>query len=159
MKFHHRVEINVPLEPLSDKLTTAQVWMGLVMRVLDPVPFVLDLEACTLLEQGERSVKRRLRFSAVEIEDEVFFEPPWRIRYVTRAQPGLPSATLIMTIEEPDTDQLAVRFDYDTGEQSSGTGIEDFYDSFRKSAYLEADIDTIGRLRVLAREGRLTPPH
>ena len=64
-----------------------------------------------------------------------------------------------MTIEEPDTDQLAVRFDYDTGEQSSGTGIEDFYDSFRKSAYLEADIDTIGRLRVLAREGRLTPPH
>lgn len=173
MKFHHRVEINDPMHPLLDALTPEQVWAGLVLRARDPVPFVYELEACTILGESEHSVQRRLQFGNVTIEDEVFFEPPRRIRTVTRAQPGLPSATLIMTIETPGPELLAVRFDYDTGStadsnagRDSGDAAaaaiprtdtldDDFYDSFRRSAYIEADIDTIGHIRELARSGRI----
>jgi len=156
MKFHHIVQINDPLHPLLDPLTRTELWNGLVMRAENPVSFVLDLDLCELTARTEHSLQRRLHFGPLIIEDEVFFETGTRVRYVTRAQPGLPSATLTMTIQEPAPELLALRFDYDTGESPSVPGqVDAFYDSFRQSAYKHADIDTVGRIRELAREGRL----
>ncbi len=157
MKFHHIVEINDPLHPLLDPLSRKQLWNGLVMRAEHPVSFVLDLDACEILARTGTSLLRRLHFGKLVIEDEVFFEPDTQVRYVTCAQPGLPSATLIMSIEEPSPELLALRFDYDTGEASADSSqVDAFYDRFRQSAYKQADIDTVGRIRELAREGRLT---
>ena len=157
MKFHHIVEINDPLYPLADTLSREQLWNGLMLRARDPVPFVLDLDRCVITRKGPDSIARRLYFGSAVIEDEVFFEPPARMRTVTRPQPGMPSATLVMTIEEPDAEHLSLRFDYDTGDSSEagGAGIDEFYDSYRKSAYVEADIDAVGRIRQLAAEGKL----
>lgn len=154
MKFHHIVEINDPLYPLADTLSREQLWNGLVQRARDPVSFVLELERCVITRSDAHSLARRLIFGKVIIEDEVFFEPPYRMRTVTRAQPGVPAATLVMTIEEPGPDRLSLRFDYDTGSEPASE-MEAFYDSFRRSAYVEADIDTVGRIRQLAQEGKI----
>ena len=64
-------------------------------------------------------------------------------------------ASIIVTIEAPGEHQLYVRFKYDDGHDASTDAANAMYDEFRKSAYQEADIDTIRVLRELAAAGRL----
>ena len=60
-----------------------------------------------------------------------------------------------MTIESPSEHTLYVRFKYDDGHDAATDAANAMYDEFRKSAYQEADIDTIRVLRELAAAGRL----
>jgi hypothetical protein len=60
-----------------------------------------------------------------------------------------------MTIETPSADTLFVRFRYDDGHDAATDEANAMYDEFKKSAYVEADIDTIRLLRELAAAGRL----
>ena len=63
-----------------------------------------------------------------------------------------------MTIEEPSPGALFVRFEYDDHAGDIESTEEAFYNEFRRSAYLEADIDTIRMIRQLADEGQLDGP-
>ena len=45
-----------------------------------------------------------------------------------------------------------MRFDYETLQGDAAAPIEEFYGSFAKQAYVEADIDTISTIRRLALE-------
>jgi hypothetical protein len=74
------------------------------------------------------------------------------------AQNEIPASDLHMTIEEPQPGALFVRFDYDDHAGDSVSTEEAFYNEFRRSAYLEADIDTIRVIRQLAQEGQLDAP-
>jgi hypothetical protein len=60
-----------------------------------------------------------------------------------------------MTIEEPAPDALFVRFEYDDGAPEEAAGEQAFYDQFRRTAYEEADIDTIRIIRELNVKGSL----
>ena len=57
-----------------------------------------------------------------------------------------------MTIEEPQANQLFVRFEYETLQGDAAAPIDDFYSGFVKQAWVEADIDTISTIRRLALE-------
>jgi len=155
MKFNHLVEINDPLNPLIDPLTREQLWRGLVLRAEDPVPFVIGLDACQIVARYPDGLRRELRFGKLFVTDRVTYEPMQRVRYVTESQDSMPAATLIMSIEEPGEGQVFVRFEYDSGELAADDSVQEFYDKFRRTAYEEADIDTIKRIRQLADEGRL----
>lgn len=155
MKFHHLVEINDPLIPLLDPLTREQLWRGLVLRAEDPVPFITGLDECRILERFTDGLRRELHFGDLRVHDRVTFEPMHRVRYDTDAQDAMPSARLVMTIEEPRQSLLFVRFEYDSGEIAASDRVQEFYDQFRRSAYQEADIDTIKRIRQLAEQGLL----
>lgn len=156
MQFKHLVEINDPLNPLIEPLTREQLWRGLVLRAEDPVPFVVGLDQCTVVERFHGGLRRELRFGHVIVRDCVTFEPEaQRIRYDTQAEPDMPAAHLTVTIEEPSEGALWVRFEYDSGSTALPLSMDAVYDDFRRSAYKEADIDTISRIRQLAVEGRL----
>jgi hypothetical protein len=71
------------------------------------------------------------------------------------AQKDIPASSLTMSIEEPQSGIFFVRFEYDDG---TGESEEEFYNDFRRSAYKEADIDTIRIIRRLAEEGRFDSP-
>ena len=57
-----------------------------------------------------------------------------------------------MSIEEPEPGQLFLRFDYETLQGGATAPLDEFYSSFAKQAYIEADIDTVGTIRRLAAE-------
>jgi hypothetical protein len=57
-----------------------------------------------------------------------------------------------MTIEEPEPEQLFLRFDYETLQGEATAPIDEFYSNFAKQAYVEADIDTVSTIRRLALE-------
>ena len=150
MKFSHLVQINDPLNPLIDQLTREQLWRGLVLRAENPLLFVLALDRFEIVERGENTLARVLHFGALSLRDRVEFVPMQQVRYAIEAVADSPAATLTMTIEQPDAEQLFLRFDYETLQRDAPAPLEEFYGNFAKQAYVEADIDTVSIIRRLA---------
>jgi len=71
------------------------------------------------------------------------------------AQGDIAASTLRMVIEAPTSAMLLVRFCYDDGMGEHVDQANAMYDEFKKSAYEEADIDTVRILRQLAGQGKL----
>jgi len=155
MKFHHLVEINDPLNPLSDFLTREQLWRGLVLRAEAPTLFMSHLDECTILDRTPTSISRALRYGTVVIRDRVSFTPQQEVLYEVPAQGEIAASRMTMRIEEPQPEAFFVRFDYEEGSVEGSGTMDEFYNEFRRSAYYEADLDTISTIRRLADEGRL----
>ncbi len=155
MKFEHLIEINDPLNPLIDTITREQLWRGLVIRAESPKMFVPHLDECEIGERSSGSFTRRLRYGDLVIEDTVVLTPLQQVRYEVPAQGEIQASSLTMTIEAPDEVRLFVRFHYDDGTGEHVDEANKMYDEFKKSAYQEADLDTIRILRQLAAQGKL----
>jgi hypothetical protein len=155
MKFEHLIEINDPLNPLMDEITREQLWRGLVLRAESPKTFVPHLDECTIGERSSGTFTRRLRYGELVVEDRVVLTPLQEVRYEVPAQGEISASTLTMSIEAPSQGLLFVRFRYDDGHDAATDEANKMYDEFKKSAYQEADIDTIRIVRELAAQGRL----
>jgi hypothetical protein len=149
MKFSHLIQINDLLNPLIDPLSREQLWRGLVHRAENPLPFVMGLDDFLILERSENTLRRELHFGKVTVRDRVTFDPMKKIRYDTAAGEGLLASSLVMTIEEHESEQLFVRFDYATARPAGDAPGEEYYNEFLKKAYVEADIDTVRTIRRL----------
>ena len=153
MRFSHLIQINDPRDRGIEPLTRAQLWQGLVTRAERPAYFLIGVDACQILSRCENELARELRFGNVMVRDRVIFEPPLHVRYEIEPAGDMPGGTLVMRIEEPRAQALFLRFDYHL---RNGTGaVEDFFNEFRKSAYVEADIDTVRMIRQMAASGLL----
>ena len=155
MKFEHLIEVNDPLNPLMDTLTREQVWRGLVIRAESPKLFIPHLDACDISAREAGSFKRRLRYGDLVVEDTVVLNPLHEVRYEVPAQGDISASLLTMTIESPSEHMLYVRFSYDDGMEESTDGATKMYEEFKKSAYQEADIDTMRIVRQMAEQGNL----
>jgi hypothetical protein len=60
-----------------------------------------------------------------------------------------------MAIEEPRPSALFIRFIYDDGRSEMEDQENEVYNDFRRSAYIEADIDTVKVMREMHDIGRL----
>jgi len=156
MQFQHLIEINDSLNPLIDTLTRDQLWRGLVLRAEAPKLFIPWLDECDLLGRKDNVLSRALRYNALLIHDHVTFTPEVKVHYDVPAQEDIPASSLVVTIEEPQPGALFVRFAYESG--FADDDMDAFYNEFRRSAYQEADIDTIRIIRQLTEEGRLELP-
>jgi len=154
MKFTHLIEINDPLNPLIAPLSRRQLWHGLVLRAEAPNLFMPHLDECTISERAEESMRRELRYGSVVIRDRVTLVPQQQVQYRVPAQTDIAASSLDVTIEEPQAGLLYVRFAYDDGHADDDSEAEAMYNDFRRSAYEEADIDTIRIIREMAAAGR-----
>lgn len=159
MKFAHLVEINDPLNPLSNTLSRSQIWRGLVLRAEQPQLFIPWLDDCVVTSRSDMTLSRTLHFGEVVVRDEVVLTPQEKVVYRVPAQKEIPASRLTMRIEEREPGVLFVRFEYDHDEEqdahAAADNAEAMYDDFRRSAYEEADIDTIRMIRQLAQAGEL----
>ncbi len=155
MKFEHLIEINDPMNPLLDELTRMQLWRGLVLRAEQPGLFIPHLDACEILERSTDVLQRRLRFGDLVFVDRVSFIPQLQVLYTVTAQGEIPDSRLAMRIEEPSPKHLFVRFEYDDSHSKAQDAANEMYDDFRRSAYKEADLDTIKLIRQFVADGKL----
>jgi hypothetical protein len=155
MKFNHLIEINDPLNPLSAPLTRNQIWNGLVLRAEAPQLFMPHLDGCTIVARSNDTLSRELAFGELVICDRVLLTAQMQVEYQVPAQENITASTLQMTIEEPQPDVFFVRFAYDGGAAQTEESMDAFYNEFRRSAYHEADIDTIRIIREMAEQGTL----
>ncbi|MEC5215957.1 hypothetical protein RCH09_000894 [Actimicrobium sp. GrIS 1.19] len=155
MQFNHLIEINQPLLSLVDVLTHAQLWQGLVLRAEMPKLFVPYLDGCTISARSETGFARALQYGDLVINDVVTLAAPNQILYSVPAQKDIPASSLTVTIEEPQPDVFYVRFAYDDGQSEAADSVDAFYNEYRRSAYEEADIDTIRLIRQMVQDGQL----
>ena len=158
MKFEHLVEVNDPLNPLIDTLSREQLWRGLVMRADSPRLFMPHLDECVIEARDSNGFSRRLRFGELEMVDRVSLTTLEQVRFDIPAQGDIAASNMTMAIEAPTNAMLLVCFTYDNGEPDAADGANAMYDEFRRSAYEEADKDTIRMIRQLAATGKLDGP-
>lgn len=150
MNFQHLVQINDPLNPFVDALTREQLWEGLVLRAEQPQLFVLGLDSCTILSRTERALERELHYGHATVRDRVTLTPNESVRYDILATDAHVGGSLTMTIEQPDDLQLFLRFEYKTTLPTVDTEDARQTNEIVKSAYREADIDTVRLIRQYA---------
>lgn len=155
MKFAHLIEINDPLNPLIEPLSRAQLWRGLVLRAETPQAFIPWLDSCVILEKTATTLLRVSHYGDVTVHDKVVFQPQEKVIYQVPQQKDIPASRLTMTIEEPQPEVFFVRFEYDDGASEADDSAQAMYNDFRRSAYEEADIDTIRTIRQMAEQGQL----
>lgn len=151
MNFEHLVQINDPLNPLAEVLTREQLWEGLVLRAEQPQLFVLGLDGCTILARTADSLERELQYGHATVRDRVTFTPRESVRYDILATDAHIGGSLTMTIEQPDDLQLFLRFEYATTLPTPDSEDTRQTSEIVKSAYREADIDTVRLIREYAR--------
>ena len=143
MYFEHIVEINDPTNPLAAILSPEQVWAGLMFRVHEPVAFLPGLDRCVVRQESPGRVTRELHFGSACILDTVTSKPQ--------------GGRLTIRLEQPDDEQLCLRFTYET---TLSEGLEEGesiqVSEFVKSAYRASDVDTVRVIRMIATTGR---PH
>lgn len=157
MKFEHLVQINDPSLPV-DWLTRQQLWFGLVARAWKPTRFVLGLEEAKVTQTSQNgnvtTLSRVLDYGPFKIEDTMELYEEDRTETHIAANQYCGDSTLIISIEEPETGELWLRFNYQVAETPDAQGIPGAtakdVEEVRKQAYRAADIDTVRMIRELA---------
>lgn len=155
MKYEHLVEINDFDNPSVMIITREQLWTGLVMRAELPQLFMTYIDECVVSDRTETTMTRTVRYGELIIVDQVELAPLKYVHYAVPAQKDISASSLRMSIEEPEPDSLFVRFAYDDGHSPEQDLENEQTNSYRCSAYHEADIDTVRAIRELAESGRL----
>jgi hypothetical protein len=155
MKFEHLIEINDLNNPLVPRMTREQLWNGLVLRAEFPRLFITYLDSCVITSRDLDSLTRTMQFGDLKIHDHVYFSFLDYVHYRVHQQGEIPESSMRMTIEEPAPSALFVRFFYDDGHTEQEDMENATYNDFRRSAYVEADIDTVKVLREMLDIGRL----
>lgn len=159
MRFEHLLQVNDPLMPLLDPLSRSQVWRGLVLRVAEPVSFLPGLRQCDI---GERTVEggviqfqRTMDFGNFTVRDRVKLTTLESIEVTADATEHFAASHLRISIEQPGSDTLFVRFIYELAQQDNHDGLDAMTNQARRQAWELSDIDTIRRIRELAQRGDL----
>jgi hypothetical protein len=155
MNFEHLIQINDPQNPLVAFLSREQVWHGLLHRVEDPVPFLPGLESCTILERSAEGLLRELDFGPSVIRDRVTLADMHWVRFDIEPGEQHAGGSLTITIEEPESGSLFLRFAYATSFATNPDSEERAYIEFVKSAYQQSDIDCVQLIRALAADGTI----
>ena len=153
MKFEHLIQINDPENPLVESMTRDQLWQGLLHRVENPVPFLPGLESCTILERAADTLLRELDFGPAVIQDQVTVAPMHSVRFDILPSETHPGGSLTISIEEPESGYLFLRFAYQTTLATNPNSEERAYIEYVKSAYHQSDVDCVRIIRTLAAGG------
>ena len=155
MKFEHLVEINDLSNPMIEVITREQLWRGLVLRAESPKMFVSYIDQVAITDRTEVSMTREIQYGQLFVTDYVRLEHNNYVHYEVPAQNEIPPSTLRMSIAEPEPEHLFVRFCYEDSHTAEEDEANEMYDEYRRSAYHEADVDTIRVIRELAEGGLL----
>jgi len=155
MKFEHLIEINDLNNALVPRMTREQLWNGLVLRAEFPKLFISYLDSCVITSRDLDSLTRTLQFGELKVHDLVQFSFLDYVHYQVHQQGEIPESCMRMSIEEPVPSALFIRFSYDDGHTQTEDAENTVYNDFRRSAYVEADIDTVKIFREMHEIGRL----
>lgn len=147
MKFEHLIEVNDLNNMLIAPLSREQLWQGLVLRAEQPELFMPHLDRCIITQKHEAGCSRELHFGELKIIDHVMYNPMQTVQYHVPTQNDIPQSTLKMRIEEPQPNALFVRFLYDDGYDNTSDAQQAMYNEYKKSAYYEADLETVRIIR------------
>lgn len=153
MNFEHLIEINALDNPFTDVLTHEQLWLGILHRVEDPLPFLPGLERCDIVARGENWVERVLHFGSVTIRDRVLITHRESVSFVIAPTAEHAGGSLTIAIEARSDVALFLRFTYGTHHPAAAD--DEQYADYIRAAYEQSDLDMVNYIRELANAGKL----
>lgn len=152
LEFEHIIQVNDLTRPELTVLGRDVLWQGLVYRASYPDHFNPALN-CRLEPDNDAHFIRYIEVGELELRDEVTLVPMQEIRTLIDGRTQPMHAESIATIEEPEPDQLFVRFSY----KRDSIGVEGGLnaDDFLKEAYLQQDREAIIVIRQMAADNQL----
>ena len=150
MNFEHLIQINDPENPLVESLNRDQLWLGLLHRIENPVPFLPGLESSRILERDGATLLRELDFGPAVIQDLITLSDKNSVRFDILPSAAHAGGSLTISIEEPEPDFFFLRFAYETTLASNPNSEDRAYIEYVKSAYHQSDVDCVRLIRMLA---------
>lgn len=99
-----------PVNENGETLSRDQLWLGLVLKAENPVPFLAAMSACEIVDRGENWLLRNITLRGEEMQERVTFEPEERVLFVRTKGSALGS--ILNEIVETDAGDLALRFTF-----------------------------------------------
>lgn len=158
MRFEHLIEINSPSAPMrgmTSLFTREQLWQGLMIRLQAPQRFPNGPEACDWTQPQSGLYERTLHFGQHSLRDRVQVTVGERMVFTPEAHGEISPIRLTVSIEEPQTGQMVLRFVYEA--LAEQTAEEAYYNEYRHSAWLHHDRDMVRTLREWLEAGGLEP--
>ncbi len=156
--FERTVDVND--DPDAVQLNRHEVWLGLVMKAGNALPFVPQMDKCDVVERGENWIIRDIRVFGQDLRERVTLEPE-RLVTFERIEGAVPGR-----IENELTEVdgvLRLRFGFALRAEGIEEGSQEEQDHFTPSipAYNGAVASTLAAVRQLVaeqgREALLTP--
>lgn len=163
MEFEHILVVNDPHDPENHgipPLSREEVWFGLLCRAEDPLPFLLGLERCDIVERGEHHLVRDLHFGQQVVRDRVRWQAMEFVVFESQATEHHSGGQLKISLETPAPEVLTLRFHYQTGlgepDSADPAQAEELQKlaEYIRAAYYNSDVDTLKRIRQLAQQKR-----
>ncbi len=155
MKFEHLIEVNDLSNSTQSPLTREELWFGLLCRAEDARAFLPGLDSCEIMERNDDFILRELRFGGTVIRDRVSFHEMEWICFESEENVEHAGGKLTISIEEPQSGALFLRFRYSTTLAENADGEDGRYADFVRSAYHQSDIDTLKVIRMISESKRL----
>lgn len=152
--FRYERTIEVNDDPDAPQLTRHDVWLGLLKKAANALPFVPAMEKCELVEQGEGWLVRDIYLFGEELTERVTFEPERLVTFV-RTKGRVPGVIINEILGEDDDLRLKFGFELSADGIEDGSDAEAEYFAPTVPAYDGAVASTLAAMRrLVAEQGR-----
>ena len=149
----HSVPINADLAPGEPALTRHHVWLGLVLKAEDAVPFVPAMSYCHVTGRFENGLFRDIVFHGEAMTEKIVFHPEEKVEFIRTA--GIEMGTIVNEILEDADGALRLRFAFTLEREGMAHGSAEeqaFADGMAKG-YLVAVQATVDEIRKRVKAG------
>ena len=151
----HSVPVNAGLAPEEPRLTRHHVWLGLVLKAEDAVPFVPAMSYCHVTGRFDNGLFRDIVFHGEAMTEKILFQPEEKVEFIRTA--GIEMGTIVNEILEDETGELHLRFAFTLEREDLPHGSREekqFADTMAKG-YLIAVQATVDEIRKRVAEGAI----
>ena len=148
--------IKVNNDPADPPLTRSLVWLGLVMKAENPLPFVPVISSCKVIERRSDGLVREIVDKGDTITEIVTFQPERTVKFERTS--GRVLGTILNEIVEDNDGDLALRFTFALSVEgvADGSAEETDFASQMEDGSLMAVRATLKAMRKLASDQTLT---
>jgi hypothetical protein len=157
-EFERTVDVNP--DPDDVQLNRHEVWLGLLMKAANALPFVPAMEKCEVVERGDGWLVRDILLFGSPMTERVTFEPERLVTFERIAGPT--PGTIENEIGEDADGRLTLRFGFRLRADGIPEGSQEEADHFAPSipAYDGAVASTLAAMRrLVAERGREALEH
>ena len=112
------VPINAGLAPGEPALTRRHVWLGLVLKAEDAVPFVPAMSYCHVTGRFDNGLFRDIVFHGEAMTEKILFHPEEKVEFIRTA--GIEMGTIVNEILEDEDGRAASALRVHPGARGDG---------------------------------------
>ncbi|ANB75005.1 hypothetical protein AYM40_21485 [Paraburkholderia phytofirmans OLGA172] len=142
-----KLEVNPADGSAGIKLNRQQVWVGLVRKAENAVPYVEAITSCVVVQQQPERLIREVVLHGETLQELILFFPEERVEFVRLS--GQAKGLIKNIIEEDPDGTLHLRFTFDMVLEGvePGSEKEKEFAAGMEAAYLDAVRTTLRRIR------------